>query len=381
MRSPVWPRAGRLSVNWRLFRGVAGLVVLTLSAVALGVAFLIDRVPDTAKAERERIKAGYRTYAANLRQSPESGREIGKLPREWKAAGKMAPGKWGFEPLEDGANVRVWYDDGRKTRSVDVARIEGTASDVLLLAFGCFLLLTLVLVTFAAVRIFVRYAKERDDFVAATVHDLTTPLVGMRFAIGRDDETARRLNARMIRLVANLKDFMQLGGRRPAPNKDRFDLRKAYAEAYDLFAEDYRDLFEGKDVAVDAAEGPLLVEADEMMTIQVLWNLLGNDLKYAAPYGKVSVTFRKTVSDRHSDRPLVAVDFVDEGKGMSPQEMRRAFDRYYRARTVLTSGKGGFGIGLCTAREFARAMGGDLTVRANHPTGCVFTLVLPSAEI
>ena len=62
---------------------------------------------------------------------------------------------------------------------------------------------------------------------------------------------------------------------------------------------------------------------------------------------------------------------------MSPSEMRRAFDRYYRAKTVLVSGKGGFGIGLCTAREFAEAMGGSLTVRANDPRGCVFVLSLP----
>ena len=64
---------------------------------------------------------------------------------------------------------------------------------------------------------------------------------------------------------------------------------------------------------------------------------------------------------------------------MSKQQMRKAFDRYYRAKTVLESGKGGFGIGLCTAREFARAMGGDLTVRANAPSGCVFALTLPLA--
>ena len=59
--------------------------------------------------------------------------------------------------------------------------------------------------------------------------------------------------------------------------------------------------------------------------------------------------------------------------------MRRAFDRYYRARTALESGKGGFGIGLCTAREFARDMGGNLAVRRNEPRGCIFTLTLPAA--
>ena len=65
---------------------------------------------------------------------------------------------------------------------------------------------------------------------------------------------------------------------------------------------------------------------------------------------------------------------------MTPWQMRRAFSRYYRAKTALESGKGGFGIGLCAAREFARAMGGDLTVRANEPRGCVFALELPAAN-
>ena len=75
---------------------------------------------------------------------------------------------------------------------------------------------------------------------------------------------------------------------------------------------------------------------------------------------------------------MVHAAFVDEGQGMTQSQMRRAFDRYYRAKTVLEAGKGGFGIGLCTAREFARAMGGDLVVEGNAPKGCVFTLSLPA---
>ena len=45
---------------------------------------------------------------------------------------------------------------------------------------------------------------------------------------------------------------------------------------------------------------------------------------------------------------------------------------------IVTGGSSG--IGLCTAREFARAMGGDLSVRANSPHGCIFTLSLPAAK-
>ncbi len=104
--------------------------------------------------------------------------------------------------------------------------------------------------------------------------------------------------------------------------------------------------------------------------MQILWNLLSNELKYAAPFGSAKVVFT-------ADEKAVSVSFEDYGKGMTPREMSRAFDRYYRARTVRGSGKGGFGIGLANSREFAEAMGGSLTVRVNEPTGCVFTLSLP----
>ena len=107
--------------------------------------------------------------------------------------------------------------------------------------------------------------------------------------------------------------------------------------------------------------------------MQILWNLFGNDLKYAAPHGPVSVRIRR-------DGRFALVEFADAGPGMTRREMRRAFDRYYRAKSVMESGRGGFGIGLCTSREFARAMGGDITVAANGASGCVFAFRLPLAH-
>ena len=108
------------------------------------------------------------------------------------------------------------------------------------------------------------------------------------------------------------------------------------------------------------------------MLVQILWNLLGNDLKYAAPYGRVRAVFSRGGG-------MVRMELADVGQGMTKQQRKKAFDRYYRSRTVLESGKGGFGIGLCTAREFAVAMKGTLTVKSNSPQGCVFTLELPAA--
>ena len=293
----------------------------------------------------------------------------------WRPARKYARTreKRGTRTREGG--LLVWVRDtarGHDDETVLVALtdIEPRRYRAIFWGGGGFALLVLVVVTALGVRFFLNYVRERDDFLAATAHDLTTPLVGMRYAIGRDDADARNLCERMIRLVGNVKDFLRLGGKRPAPARASFDLRKACEEAYALFREDYRDLFDGRDVAI-VVEGELPpVLADETLTVQILWNLFGNDLKYAAPFGSVEV--------RLSCRGGFAyAEFADRGPGLTRSQMRRAFDRYYRAKTARESGKGGFGIGLCTAREFARAMGGDLTGRANAPQGCVFTLKLP----
>ena len=382
-------------MNWRLLRSVVALSLPTVVVVALSVYFFVDRVPEIEKTEKNRVKAEYREVALELRQNPDDGRYMREesLQEGWKGsvAGKMSPGKWGYVPIDLKGFAWVWYDGGKGVVYTQTPLVRERDYRTMFLLFGSFFLLVLFGMTIVGIRYFVEYIRTRDDFLAATAHDLTTPLVGMRYSIGRNDEEAKVLNERMIRLVANIKDFLRLGGKRPKPQRDEVDLVKCYKEAYALFREDVRDVTDGSDLPVavgavgtDPTEplkngtfaGPVpnfVAVGDETLVVQILWNLIGNDLKYALPFGPVRVSFFRKGG-------FVCVEFADEGQGMSKHEMARAFDRYYRAKTVLESGKGGFGIGLCTAREFARSMGGDLSVRANSPHGCVFTLSLPAAK-
>ena len=382
---------GMRRMNWRLLRSVAALSLPTVVVVALGVRFLVEDVPVIVRDEKARVLSSTEHAAKAMRENPllsdfvwERGRgvirgaaQFGDYPADmsWKdwnpESGTKRRDMWGWRAFAGGRLVWARGVGAKASERVYARWTSIAARDYALMfyLFGPVFLIVLVGITFLGARFFVDYVRARDDFLAATAHDLTTPLVGLRYMIGRDDAEAKVLNERMIRLVANIKDFLRLGGRRVAPKPEAIDVRARLDEAYALFRADYRDLFGGADVAVT---GPSDVRAwaDPTLTVQILWNLFGNDLKYAAPYGQVAVA----VAVRGAS---VEIAFRDEGKGMSATEMRRAFDRYYRAKTVLESGKGGFGIGLCTAREFARAMGGDLTVSANHPKGCVFTLTLP----
>ena len=396
--------------NWRLVRSVVALSLPTFVVVILGVRFLVVDVPEIVRDEKARVLSSTEHAAKAMREEPlladfvwERGRGIirgtaqfGDYPanmswKDWNPeSGTKRRDMWGWRALDGGRLVwvrGVGEKDG-ETVYVRWTEIEERDYAFMFYLFGPMFLLVLVGITFLGARFFVDYVRSRDDFLAATAHDLTTPLVGMRYSIGRNDEEAKVLNERMIRLVTNIKDFLRLGGKRPKPQRDEVDLVKCYEEAYALFREDVRDVTDGSDIPVAMGTDPtkplknglfagpvpnFVAVGDETLVVQILWNLIGNDLKYALPFGPVRVRF-------YREGGFACVEFADEGKGMSRSEMARAFDRYYRAKTVLESGKGGFGIGLCTAREFARAMGGDLTVRANSPHGCVFTLSLPAAK-
>ena len=345
------------------------LVTPTLAVVALGVYFMFSEVPGIVRTERRRVNDLYRPIAAEIKAG-KAGEIVTNLPGRVEFSGQMKPGRWGWRSVSRGTSA-VWYEENKTVLCREVPAFPETDFAFIFWAFGPTVLFILSAMTVHGVYRYHEHLKARSDFMKATAHDLITPIAGMKLAIGRDDATARLLCDRLSRLVDNVRDFIRFDGTVTIA-QDVFDLREAYTEAYALYAEDYRDLFDGADVEVEDDGGIYAVSGDETRTVQVLWNLLGNDLKYAAPYGKVRVKFTR-------EKEFVGMDFIDEGPGMSEYALRHAFDRYYRERTVLESGKGGFGIGLCTAREFVRLMGGRLTVKKNDPHGCVFTLRLPAA--
>ena len=360
--------------NWRVALFSFFICFPAVLVITVGAWLIFANVPRAIRNEPSRIGREYRDIAEDLIAHPEKAGHSGPRVAGWRQVSKINGTPWGY--AVNGDRTTVWFRNGEKEwRWTEMDAITPFPYALVFYGGGAVAALVLIFLTAMTLGSLRKFDRERDDFLAAAAHDLTTPIVAMRRLIGRNDEEAKRLNERMSLVVSNLKDFLKLGGKRREPVPSRFDAVALCHEAYELFKDDYEDS-EGGAVAFDFSRlvgETAEIVADETMTLQILWNLFGNDLKYAAPYGKVEVRV-------FIDGKDVVVDFVDEGMGMTPAQMNRAFDRYYRAKTVLETGKGGFGIGLCTAREFARAMGGDLTVCANEPKGCVFTLRLPKAE-
>ena len=349
------------------------MLLPTLAAVAFGVYFLIDKVPGLVQRQRQEAGFHYRDVAEKLRAQAAASpvvrceRRRGWTLNGWlgrREDGSRVP--WGW--VRDHDRVLVWVGAGREVAFETSEPYDSVDLGLVFYAGVPTALALLVLLSGYGVWQRWRYDRKRDEFLYATAHDLRTPVGAIQSMLTHEDVELERMCQRMNIMIDNIREFIRRDGHRAPPKAESFALAAAFQEAYALFADDFA---EEKSGAVElSGELSLAVCADRTLTVQILWNLLGNDLKYSAAHGKI-----RAVIVPDGDRVLLSL--ADSGPGMSTEQRRHCFDRYYRAGSAVETGKGGFGIGLCNAREFARAMKGELSVRENRPRGCVFTLELP----
>lgn len=105
---------------------------------------------------------------------------------------------------------------------------------------------------------------------------------------------------------------------------------------------------------------------DPMLTAEILSNLLRNALLYSPPDCRVDVSVFQS-----RDRIVCRVE--DRGRGMSPEEIECAFDRFYRGSGHETLP--GSGLGLTLARDLARIQGGDVTLTRRDGGGLTAALL------
>jgi signal transduction histidine kinase len=115
---------------------------------------------------------------------------------------------------------------------------------------------------------------------------------------------------------------------------------------------------------------PLTVPGDYDGLRRVLLNLADNGIKYTPAGGRVTVSLR-------SEGPLASLRVADSGIGLSPDERKNVFERFYRSAEARSRGEGGSGLGLCIARSIVEAHGGKIQLESAPGQGSTFTVLLP----
>jgi two-component system phosphate regulon sensor histidine kinase PhoR len=220
----------------------------------------------------------------------------------------------------------------------------------------------------------------RDDLVVSVSHELRTPLTSilgyLELVLDGDDvgeesrvhiEVALKNADRLLSLVSDLlvaSHDDQVGFLLNFGPTDVAVIAKQSIQALKPMAE------ERKISLLLTTIGDPIVQADEFRIRQVIDNLLSNAVKYNNSGGRVSIAVIGDVDE-------VEIFVSDTGRGMTEEEQKNLFSRFYRADSVRNTTIHGTGLGLSISREIARAHGGDVRMSASSPSGTTMAVTLP----
>ena len=111
------------------------------------------------------------------------------------------------------------------------------------------------------------------------------------------------------------------------------------------------------------------VKLDESLIKQVLTILFDNAIKYTDVGSQIEIKVEKNGQN-------LVITTSDTGYGISNEDKKRIFDRFYRVDKARTRQKGGFGLGLSLAKQIIDACGGRIDVQDNQPQGTKFIIKL-----
>jgi two-component system, OmpR family, sensor kinase len=217
-------------------------------------------------------------------------------------------------------------------------------------------------------------------FVADASHELRTPLAAVRAyaelfsrgASSRPEDLARSMSGitreteRMSVLVEDLLLLARLDEGRPL-EREPVQLDELVHDSVDAA----RALDPERRVELESE--PATVRGDRDRLRQIVDNLLSNVRSHTPPGTPARVRVR-----REGDRAVIEVE--DDGPGLTPDELDRIFERFYRADASRSRASGGVGLGLSIVAAVARAHGGDVSARSAQGRGATFRIELPVAE-
>jgi len=183
--------------------------------------------------------------------------------------------------------------------------------------------------------------------------------------------------ARMGLLVEDLLLLARLDKQRPLVRQP-VDLLSLAADAVG----DARLLAPARTIDLSVQPGAaFLVIGDEARLRQVIGNLMSNALTHTPDGTPIEVSISSgTLDPQAGDHtPAVLLDVTDQGPGMTQEQARRVFERFYRADQARTRATGGSGLGLAIVRALVVAQGGVASLRTAEGQGATFRIALPLA--
>lgn len=229
------------------------------------------------------------------------------------------------------------------------------------------------------------HEKVQKDFIANISHDLRSPLTSMNgFLTAMLDGTipsekqekylkiVLEETNRLSRMTQGIVELSRAQSSVIMLEETDFDINSLIRTSVEVL----KPQLEEKKVSIRAIYDAekTMVRGDMDKISRVLQNLLSNAAKFSPECGVIEV--ETTLMDKKK----VLISVKDEGPGISQEDQKYVFDRFFKSDTTRNEDKVGSGIGLAIAKEFMLAHGENITVKSEEGKGATFAFTLKLAE-
>jgi signal transduction histidine kinase/ligand-binding sensor domain-containing protein/HPt (histidine-containing phosphotransfer) domain-containing protein len=236
-----------------------------------------------------------------------------------------------------------------------------------------------------------RVDKLKDEFLANTSHELRTPLNGIiGLAESLIDGVAGKLpdkanhdlsmvvasGRRLSNLVNDILDFSKLKNHGLQIHTSAIDINSMIDVVFTLS----RPTLKAKPIELinNIVEDFTTVKADEDRLQQILFNLIGNAIKFTES-GSITVSAQLVGNDLNSEheQQFICIDITDTGIGIAPENLANIFESFEQVIGDETRNSTGTGLGLAVSKQLVELHGGRITVSSVPNQGSTFSFTLP----
>ena len=231
-----------------------------------------------------------------------------------------------------------------------------------------------------------RLETTRKDFVANVSHELRTPLTVLSGFLETlqdmppDSLTSEQrmryvslMGEQAARMEAIVSDLLTLSTLESTPVAEPMPvdmsalIRKALQQG--------RVLSRDQHVFVEHCDASLQIEGEASELASAVSNLVTNAVRYTPKDGTITVSWFR------DDDGSAVFSVQDTGIGISPKDLPRLTERFYRADRGRSRATGGTGLGLAITKHVAMRHDGELRIQSRYGAGSTFALVFPARRI
>ena len=231
-----------------------------------------------------------------------------------------------------------------------------------------------------------KLTEMKNDFINNMTHEFKTPISSISLAAQMLNDQSVRKSPTMLQQISNVitdetkrlrfqvEKVLQMSmfeNKKATLKLEEVDANLVIyniVNTFKLKVEKYGGTIDAHLDALDA-----IVEVDEMHFTNVIFNLLDNAVKYR----REDTPLVLTVASKDLPDERLQIDIADNGIGISRDDQKKIFDKFYRVNTGNLHDVKGFGLGLAYVNKMVHELGGEISVVSQLGKGTRFIITLP----